>query len=131
MKTKYYSGEQYRFRGVREWLPFGNLSNGTGNGGLSYLNGNNGLSNRNWNYLARISDHIYYLVLFILSADKIVKERRAGRLRTHGKHRKEYTHENIVQKYRYNQSCGYQTVDIELSDATSQTERFLPNACSV
>lgn len=35
-------------------LAFGNLNNGSGNGGLSYLNGNNGLGNANWNYLARL-----------------------------------------------------------------------------
>ena len=37
------------------WLAFGNLNNGSANGGLSYLNGNNGLSNANWNILARLS----------------------------------------------------------------------------
>nr|DAI41639.1 MAG TPA: hypothetical protein [Caudoviricetes sp.] len=36
-------------------LAFGNLNNGTANGGLSCLNGNNGLSNSWWNYLARLS----------------------------------------------------------------------------
>ena len=35
------------------WLAFGNLNNGTANGGLSYLNGNNALSNANWNIVAR------------------------------------------------------------------------------
>lgn len=37
------------------WLAFGDLDNGSANGGLSYLNGNNGLSNANWNILARLS----------------------------------------------------------------------------
>ena len=40
--------------GFRWALAFGNLNNGIGNGGLSYLNGNNGLTNANWNYLARL-----------------------------------------------------------------------------
>lgn len=40
---------------VFRWaLAFGNLNNGLGNGGLSYLNGNNAVSNANWNYLARL-----------------------------------------------------------------------------
>lgn len=38
------------------WLAFGNLNNGTGNGGLSNLNGNNTLGNANWNILARHSE---------------------------------------------------------------------------
>ena len=37
------------------WLAFGNLDNGSANGGLSYLNGNNTLGNVNWNILARLS----------------------------------------------------------------------------
>lgn len=37
------------------WLAFGNLDNGSANGGLSYLNGNNSLGNANWNILARLS----------------------------------------------------------------------------
>ena len=41
--------------GFRFLLAFGNLNNGSGNGGLSYLNGNNDLGNTNWNILARIS----------------------------------------------------------------------------
>lgn len=36
-------------------LAFGNLNNGSTNGGLSYLNGNNDLGNANWNILARKS----------------------------------------------------------------------------
>jgi hypothetical protein len=36
-------------------LAFGNLNNGSGNAGLSYLNGNNTLSNGRWNYVARLS----------------------------------------------------------------------------
>ena len=40
-------------------LCFGNLNNGSGNAGLSYLNANNGLSNRRWNYLGRTSELIY------------------------------------------------------------------------
>lgn len=63
--------------GSARWLAFGNLNNGTANGGLSYLNGNNGLSNANWNYLARISD---IEALHILSEDKIdLANHRAGR----------------------------------------------------
>ena len=63
--------------GSARWLAFGNLNNGTANGGLSYLNGNNGLSNANWNYLASISD---IEALHILSADKIdLVNHRAGR----------------------------------------------------
>lgn len=38
---------------VVSWLAFGNLNNGSGNGGLSNLNGNNGLGNANWNIVAR------------------------------------------------------------------------------
>lgn len=35
------------------WLAFGNLNNGSGNAGLSYLNGNNDLGNARWNIFAR------------------------------------------------------------------------------
>lgn len=42
--------------GFLRWLAFGNLNNGTGNGGLSNLNGNNTLGNANWNILARNSE---------------------------------------------------------------------------
>ena len=41
--------------GTREWLAFGNLSNGVGNGGLSYLGGGDGLSLAWWGVLARLS----------------------------------------------------------------------------
>ena len=39
-------------------LRFGNLNNGSGNAGLSYLNANNDLSNSRWNYLGRHSELI-------------------------------------------------------------------------
>ena len=42
-------------KGVREWLPFGGLSYGTGYGGLSCLLGTYGLSTRYWSCLARLS----------------------------------------------------------------------------
>ena len=41
--------------GTREWLAFGNLGNGVGNGGLSILTGHLGLSNAWWGILARLS----------------------------------------------------------------------------
>lgn len=41
--------------GTREWLAFGSLGPGSGNGGLSGLNGNNGLSFAHWLILARLS----------------------------------------------------------------------------
>lgn len=40
----------------REALLFGNLNNGSGNGGLSNVNGNNGLSNATWNIASRLSE---------------------------------------------------------------------------
>ena len=54
-------------------LAFGNLNNGTGNGGLSYLNGNNALSNTNWNILSRLSQNCLKILLhyIILTAVKI------------------------------------------------------------
>ena len=41
--------------GTREWLAFGFLADGVGNGGLSYLAGSNGLSVAWWHILARLS----------------------------------------------------------------------------
>ena len=80
--------------GSARWLAFGNLNNGTANGGLSYLNGNNGLSNANWNFLARISD---IEALPILSEDKIdLENHRAGRKAKARTNRKEFISNGTV-----------------------------------
>ena len=62
-------------------LAFGNLNNGLGNGGLSYLNGNNAPSNANWNILGRI----YVINILSKLFDLRLHGRAAAKLESHGR----------------------------------------------
>ena len=69
--------------GFLRWLAFGNLNNGTGNGGLSNLNGNNTLGNANWNILARNSEAQPFSLYAICAAAEI-KRQYPGRVGASG-----------------------------------------------
>lgn len=55
MKDGFYENGTGTTTGTREWLAFGNLGNGSGGAGLSYLNGSGGLAYGGWSFLARLS----------------------------------------------------------------------------
>lgn len=57
VRDSFYKNSVSTKTGTREWLAFGRLNYGSGNGGLSSLHGYNGLGNAYWPFLARLSSN--------------------------------------------------------------------------